>query len=143
MYKAFHAALETLREAFARAAGRHADLMLESFEFEKDELEKHFDDDDDLMWEAFVAANKKPVSGEWQEWHRIRYEAWSARFYGNPAGVEEFKRLAVSLYLILCEMGVPVETGVHEFESVDEKGEPIIQGFTVKYDEVSEVAPFV
>ena len=108
MDKPFRSALEALRDEFARAADRHPDLF-----FEKVAIGSL----DRSRWEprsvcqAFIEANRSQERQE--EWHVWKDGQACGRFYGNLAGIEEFKRLAESLHLVLCEM-VYQEHGCYE-----------------------------
>ena len=99
MYEAFRATLCALREQFARAADRHPNLF-----FEEVGVSLEGDDPQEEMWKNFIAANRGDEGTE--RWHMPKRANACGRFYGDVGGIEEFKRLAESLDLVLCEDGL-------------------------------------
>ena len=97
MFEAFRATLSALREQFARAAERHPELYFEEVgvSFEGDDPQKE-------MWKAFIAANRGDQGKE--EWYIAKRSNVCGRFYGDIGAIEEFKRLAESLDLVLREL---------------------------------------
>ena len=93
---------------FARAADRHPDLFFEKVAIGSPDRSRW---EPRSVRQAFIEANRSQESQE--EWHVWKDGRASGRFYGSLAGIEEFKRLAESLHLVLCEM-VYREHGCYE-----------------------------
>ena len=53
---------------------------------------------------AFIVANRTAEAGNTEEWHIFDDGSGCGRFFGNLGGMEEFKELAESAYLVLCEI---------------------------------------
>lgn len=55
-------------------------------------------------WDAFVASNQDKFGGDWSHWDGPKDGRFFGRFFGSPLGWEEFRALAESAYLTLCEI---------------------------------------
>lgn len=77
----------------------------------------------DDVCKSFRQAFAPKFQDAWEEWHGPADVAFFGRFFGNNEGLDEFKRLAESAYLMVCEIGpdepnfenfvYPVEHGYH------------------------------
>ncbi len=91
-------ALEALRREFLRASSMYPPLYHQRL---VDLYEENAETVD--AWRAFAAAN---TSTDWQAWHGPVFglDAWLGRFYGNEAGLTEFKQLADGLYSVIRQI---------------------------------------
>lgn len=91
-------ALEALQREFLRVASMYPPLYHQLFVvFDRDDITSE-------SWSAFAAANR---SKDWQAWHgpvEGQEFDWFGRFYGDEAGLAEFKQLAHSLYLVIRQI---------------------------------------
>ena len=94
MCEAFRQTLSALREQLASAADQHPDLY-----FEEVGVSFEGDGPQEEMWKNFIAANRGEDGKE--RWHISKRANACGRFYGDVGGIEEFKRLAESLDLVL------------------------------------------
>jgi hypothetical protein len=148
MYKPFRIALKSLWREFRRASTMYPSLFHERYYFctaqAKDEFTFDPFDDKPVMansfrdqplclapeyWSAFIKVNKEGNNPMWDdsEWDRFEvFTDWRycGRFFGNPSGLEEFKRLADSLCLVLCEF----DSSISSWLNVSPKDE--IRGYS-------------
>jgi hypothetical protein len=128
MYKPIRIALKSLWREFRRASTMYPSLFHERYYFctpqAEGEIESDPFDDKPVMansfqdqplylakqyWRAFIKVNKEgnnPMwdDSEWDQFEEFPDERYCGRFFGNPSGLEEFKRLADSFCLVLCEL---------------------------------------
>lgn len=102
LYKPMRVAMESLRREFIRCSNMFPPLYHELFE--SDVEADYRNQSAALVWTAFREEYHGLFGHEWDEWHGPADLEYFGRFTGNPEGLEEFKRLGESAYLVLREM---------------------------------------
>lgn len=102
--KPMRAALKAVWREFRRCADRYAPLYHELFQ-PCDSDEQHQDDGLSVC-AAFREANKDRFAAPWEEWHATEDGQLFGRFTGAAEGLDEFRRLAESGYLVVLELGL-------------------------------------
>jgi hypothetical protein len=94
MSKAIRNSLKVLRREFKRASKAFLPLYHEEiFVYGEDPINRE-------MWQTFLKANPSESWTEWDGPDDLDNERRFGRFFGNPEGLEEFKMLAESGFLI-------------------------------------------
>jgi hypothetical protein len=93
--KAVRSSLKAIWREFNRCADRYPPLYLELWET-SDFRPASFGVSD-----SFRKAFANRFHEEWEQWHGP-VDWFFGRFYGNGEGLQEFKRLAQSAYVVLC-----------------------------------------
>ena len=96
MYKPLKSALRSLWREFRRASSAYPALYHEMLSpWSTATLSKQ-------TWAAFIAAQQR--TSQWQLFDVCPDLESCGRFFGSGEGLEEFKRLGESLYLVCCEI---------------------------------------
>jgi hypothetical protein len=114
--KPVEATLKSLWREFRRCSDRYPPLYHELFGPWSDFSQFEAQD----VCESFRQAFEDRFHDGWEEWHGSGDVPYFGRFFGNSEGLEEFKKLAESACLVMCEIGptfenfvYPVDLGFH------------------------------
>mgnify|MGYP000857341097 FL=1 len=101
MYTPFRKTLKSLWRQFKRCTEIYPPLYYDRLMAWSPEGQQNISQE---AWELFEKANALDEEEAWEEWDGDPAAGFYGRFYGDPAGLDEFRQLAESAYLAVCEM---------------------------------------
>lgn len=124
--KAVRASLKALWREFNRCSNQYPPLYHEMFMHSYD-LTRF---DVGKVCESFRRAFHGKFGEGWEEWSGTKDCCVFGRFFGDGKGIEEFKRLAESAYLVVCEIdAMDVTTDSPRGYTRDWEGGPLGYGY--------------